>query len=101
VQNAQDLQAVVDEPKLTPQQVAKLYGLHPSKVRRIFVDEPGVIRIGHSATRQKKQYFSLRIPLSVVVRVFDRMTVGGRDLRTPTLLQRGRSLARLSREARE
>jgi hypothetical protein len=75
VQNAADLQVLIDEPKLTAQEVGRRYGLHPSKIRRIFVDEPGVIRIGHPATRHKKQYFSLRIPLSVVVRVFERMTV--------------------------
>lgn len=74
-----DFQTLIDEPKLSPQEIAKKYGLHASKVRRIFVDEPGVIRIGHSATRQKKQYFTLRIPLSVVLRVFDRMTVGGEE----------------------
>ncbi len=66
-----------DERKFTPEEVAKAYKLHPSTVRRKFVDEPGVIRLGNSGGRRKRQYYTLRIPLSVVERVFGRMTVGG------------------------
>lgn len=89
VQKHPDLQLLLDEPKFSPQQVSQKYGLHPSKVRRIFLDEPGVIRIGHPATRTRKQYFTLRIPLSVVARVFGQMTVGHDEFRAPDPFKTG------------
>jgi hypothetical protein len=82
-----ELQKLIDEPKLTSKEVADKYDLHPSKVRRIFQDEPGVIRIGHPATRTRKQYYTLRIPLSVVARVFGRMTVRAEELGTKNPLK--------------
>jgi len=66
-----------DETVYTPAEVAKLKKLHPGTIREIFLDEPGVIRLGHPAKGNRRQYFTLRIPASVVARVFGRMTVGG------------------------
>lgn len=61
----------------TSDEVALDKKLHPSMVRKLFVDEPGVIRIGHAGRHGRRQYFCLRIPESVVKRVFGRMTVKG------------------------
>lgn len=68
----------LEEPKFTPEEIAKSHKLHPTTVRRMFLDEPGVIRMGHgSGHRGLGQYYTLRIPASVVRRVFGRMTVPG------------------------
>ena len=68
----------LDEPIFKPAELAKMTKYHESTIRRMFVDEPGVIRLGNPGGRHRRQYFTLRIPLSVVRRVFGRMTVGGR-----------------------
>jgi hypothetical protein len=67
----------LQEQFFTPDELAKLLKLHPSTIRRLFVDEPGVLRYGHAGLHGKKQYFSLRIPASVVQRVVGRMRVSG------------------------
>ena len=50
--------------------------LHIATIRKMFMDEPGVIRLGHAALGRRRQYFTLRIPARVAARVFSRMTVG-------------------------
>jgi hypothetical protein len=67
----------VDEPVYLPSELARIKKLHPSTIRKLFQDEPGVQRLGHAAKGRRRQYYSLRIPLSVADRVFKRMTVGG------------------------
>jgi|HubBroStandDraft_1064217.scaffolds.fasta_scaffold34954_4 hypothetical protein len=69
---------VLNELHYTPEELAKSRKLHVATIRKLFVDEEGVIRLGHTARRGKRQYFTLRIPHSVALRVFARMTVGGR-----------------------
>jgi hypothetical protein len=66
----------LNEPLFTPEELSKSTKLHVSTIRKTFVDEPGVIRLGHASGR-RRQYFTLRIPASVAARVFQRMTVGG------------------------
>ena len=57
------------EPLYDPSQVAAYLGLDVSTVRRMFLDRPGVVRIGRTEARGgKRQYCTLRIPLSVVRR---------------------------------
>ena len=67
----------LNEPKYTPEEIGEIYKLHPSTVRKRFVDEPGVIRMGHPGSQRRRQHFTLRIPASVVARVFGKMTVKG------------------------
>lgn len=66
---------IANEPVFTAEELAREKKLHPTTIRKLFVDEPGVIRLGHSHVRGRRQYFSLRIPRSVADRVFGRMTV--------------------------
>jgi hypothetical protein len=63
------------EPVFTSDELGRALRLHPSKIRRMFGDEPGVIRIGHDADARRGRYYILRIPRSVVQRVMGRMTV--------------------------
>src|SRR3954449_682087 len=71
------LNAYIDlkERQYTPQELAELYRVHRTTITRLFIDEPGVWRAGHPATRGKRQRFTLRIPETVAKRVFARMTV--------------------------
>src|SRR6266849_11071095 len=50
-------------------EVAELWGLSERTIRRIFADEPGVIKWENGETRFKRGYTTLRIPESVVQRV--------------------------------
>jgi hypothetical protein len=60
----------------TPEELAARRKLHPSTIRRMFVHERGVIRLGHPATSNRRRYFTLRIPANVAKRVFGDLTVG-------------------------
>jgi hypothetical protein len=66
---------LLQEEVFTSDELAKRMKLHPSTIRKIFVEEPGVFRIGHAGGPGRGQYFSLRIPASVVERVLGRMQV--------------------------
>lgn len=59
------------ERHYTPHQVAELWNLDESTVRRVFIDEPGVFKLARPYGR-KRQHITLRIPESVVLRVHSR-----------------------------
>ena len=65
------------EQCLSPEQIAGKLGMSTDKVRRLFVDEDGVLHIGHPTLQKgrgyKRRYFTLRIPISVFLRVQDRL----------------------------
>lgn len=64
---------VIPEPlerHYSPKEIAQAWLLDQSTVRRIFQDEPGVMRIGKSRRRDgKRDYVTIRIPHSVMCRV--------------------------------
>lgn len=60
---------------LKPSDVADLMGLSVPTVRKLFLDEPGVIVIDRPSTNSKKRYRSLRIPRAVFERVMRRVSV--------------------------
>lgn len=63
----QDGAIIALERHYAPQELAELWGLDASTVRRIFQDEPGVLKIGRTGRRDgKRGYLTLRIPQSVV-----------------------------------
>jgi hypothetical protein len=64
-----------DETVYTAEELARAKKVHASTVRKLFLNEPGVIRFGAGRRRGKRQYFTLRIPHSVAARVWARMTV--------------------------
>ncbi len=58
------------EQHLTPREIAEAWQLDVSTVRRLFQDEPGVLKIGKANRRDGRQDFmTLRIPESVACRV--------------------------------
>jgi hypothetical protein len=59
------------ERHFTPKQLAELWILHESTIRRLFIDEPGVLKYGNSSPRSgRREYLTLRIPESVARRVY-------------------------------
>lgn len=54
-------------------ELSKLWGFSQKTLRRLFVDEPGIIKIAHEETRQKRGYTSVRIPEYVAKRVHRRL----------------------------
>jgi len=61
---------------LTVQQVSERRHLHPCTIRRLFINEPGVIVIIFQKPG-KRSYRTLRIPETAERRVFARFTNGG------------------------
>ena len=62
------------EEHLTCRQVAKQWNSSVDTVRRIFRDEPGVLKIERPETLHKRGYVSLRIPVSIVERVHRKLS---------------------------
>ena len=57
-------------------ELAATWKVSPNTVTRIFRDEPGVLKIGQEhARRGHRGYVTLRIPESVVQRVYRRLVV--------------------------
>ncbi len=53
--------------------LAKLWLFSESTVRRIFINEPGVLKLVHEETRYKRRYTSLRIPEHIAKQVHRRL----------------------------
>ncbi len=63
------------ERHYTVSEVAELWNLSETKVREMFMDEPGVLKTQLRTLRaRKRQNVSLRIPESIVLRVHARWT---------------------------
>jgi len=65
----------VEEKHYTTQELADSRKVHRTTIARLFMDEPGVLLIGHASTRTKRQRYTMRIPATVAERVFARLTV--------------------------
>ena len=62
------------EKHYSPNEIAELWNLDPKSIRQLFRNEEGVLRIGRDrTTRLKRAYTTLRIPQSVMERVYSRM----------------------------
>ena len=70
--------AVAFEKHFTPQELAEMWGLSATKIRCMFREEAGVVRIGEPSRRTgrslTRRYYTLRIPESVAERVHNRLT---------------------------
>jgi Fic family protein len=54
-------------------ELAKMWLLSRNTVRKIFLEEPGVLRLAHEETRYKRRYTTLRIPERIAQRVHRRL----------------------------
>jgi hypothetical protein len=59
----------------TAQELGALWGFEQTTIRRMFIDEPGVLKEGNPTRRDgKRPYVSLRISAFVAQRVYGRKT---------------------------
>lgn len=64
---------IVDEKHFSPDELAQAWGVSAQTIRNVFKGEPDVLRIGNPSP-SRRNYFSLRIPQSVAVRVHRRLS---------------------------
>ena len=62
------------EKHFSPTELAEVWGLSPDTIRNLFREQPGVLKIGRAEARFRRGYFTLRIPQSVVERVYRRLS---------------------------
>jgi hypothetical protein len=62
------------EPHYSFREVSEMWGYSVDTIKKIFANEPGVLRHEKPATRGCRGYVSIRIPHSVLLRVYARMT---------------------------
>ena len=59
------------ERHFTPRELARIWQLDETTIRRIFQDQPGVMKIGKANRRDgKRDYVTLRIPESIAAEVY-------------------------------
>jgi hypothetical protein len=59
------------ETLYTPRELSQMLKFDERTIRRWFIDEPGVLKFGKESRRDgKRQYVTLRIPISVAQRVY-------------------------------
>jgi hypothetical protein len=69
--NARELMALT-ERHYNVKELAEMWGLSPAAVRRLFRNEPGVLRFGREKKGHQRDYVTLRIPACVAARVYRR-----------------------------
>ena len=55
----------ITERHFTPNELALMWSMHPSTVRRIFENMPGVLKLSVAGSPGSRRYVTLRIPRSV------------------------------------
>lgn len=65
---------MVAEKHYTPDELAKLWAISPETVRKLFRNEPGVLKIGKTGSRYRRGYITLRIPEQVAERVHRKLS---------------------------
>lgn len=65
---------VFQEEHYKPAELAKLWTLSPDSIRRLFANEPDVVRLGRQKPG-KRRYSSMRIPASVAARVHKKLSL--------------------------
>lgn len=63
------------EEHFTVAEIAEKWHMSIPYVRRIFQEEPGVVKFGRAETPTQRSNIHIRIPASVVDRVHTRLTV--------------------------
>ncbi len=69
------LQPTISEKHFKVEEVADQWNMSVCTVRRLFQNEPGVIRYGRPRSKYKRSYTTVLIPQSVLNRVYSRMMV--------------------------
>ena len=69
----QDRKPLAFQKHYSAAELSKLWGFSQKTIRRLFTEEPGIIKIAHEETRLKRGYTSMRIPEYVARRVHRRL----------------------------
>ncbi len=64
---------IIHEPHYKVEQVAEMWNWSHDLVTRVFREEEGVLKVTRPGSRYKRTYTSIRIPESVLNRVYSRM----------------------------
>lgn len=64
--------APVFGPHYTVKNIAEMWTMSQAAIRRLFRNEPGVLRFGKEKHGHQRDYVTLRIPASVAERVYRR-----------------------------
>ncbi|MGH2508922.1 MAG: hypothetical protein ACRDHZ_16185 [Ktedonobacteraceae bacterium] len=64
---------VAMEQHFTPAELSALWGVSGDTVRRLFADEPDILRVSESNPRRRR-YVSIRIPESAAIRLHKKLT---------------------------
>lgn len=66
---------LAEEKYYTPQELASLWRFSPATIRKLFRNEPGVLKLeGCGAAQGKRNYTTFSIPESAALRVRERLT---------------------------
>ena len=66
--------ATPNEKHYSVDEVAEMWGLSADAVRKQFINEEGVLKLSAPRKKYKRTYTTLRIPESVLNRVYARLT---------------------------
>lgn len=72
-ENIRAIDSFALQPHLTIKEIANSWGISESTALRLFISEPGVLRIGNIHSR-KRTKISIRVPLAVAERVYRKLT---------------------------
>ena len=61
------------EKHYSVQELSELWKVSEDTIRRLFREEPGVMKITGRLDRRKRRYVVLRLPESVIMRVHERL----------------------------
>jgi hypothetical protein len=71
----------LSEKYWTVRELASSWHVSPDAIRKLFRNEPGVLALGERSPKDKRPYLTLRIPESVALRVYTRLSsVGDRKV---------------------
>jgi len=73
-ENTNTIETTMFEKHYSAKEIAEQWNLHVDTVRKIFDKESGVLRMGNPESRHKRGYKTIRVPESVMLRVYRRMT---------------------------
>src|SRR3974377_1590108 len=62
------------ERHYSPAEIGRMWGISTDFAREVFQNEPGVLRLGSNGTKHTRKYKTLRVPESVLERVYTRLS---------------------------
>ena len=66
-------EVLATEKHYTIPEIADLWGASADTVRKYFIDETGVIKLGHQTRKNKRRYVTLLVPESIMKKVHARL----------------------------